>query len=216
MILPFYTLLAVAGIAAAVVITPPIPALDPKSPGAFPYSKDSDKGTYIVQLRSGSSIAKRSNKSLFHKRAASVLDYHVRKEFDSSLFHGVSIQLNQDKTETQVKDILTAIPDVVAVFRNNKVLKPTPYRSKANINITSTFAKSGNPPSGSWTPVDDSATLPQIKGNADIASALQMAGVDKLHALGIKGKGIKIGIIDTGVDWRHPSLGGAFGPGHKM
>lgn len=43
-----------------------------------------------------------------------------------------------------------------------------------------------------------------------------MGGVDKLHALGIKGKGIKIGIIDTGVDYRHPSLGGGFGPGFKI
>jgi len=43
-----------------------------------------------------------------------------------------------------------------------------------------------------------------------------MGGVDKLHNLGIKGKGIKIGIVDTGVDYRHPSLGGGFGPGFKI
>lgn len=43
-----------------------------------------------------------------------------------------------------------------------------------------------------------------------------MSQVDKLHALGIRGKGIKIGIIDTGVDYMHPSLGGGFGPGYKI
>jgi subtilisin family serine protease len=43
-----------------------------------------------------------------------------------------------------------------------------------------------------------------------------MTGVDKVHALGVKGKGIKIGIIDTGVDYRHPALGGGFGKGFKI
>ncbi len=43
-----------------------------------------------------------------------------------------------------------------------------------------------------------------------------MTGVDKAHAAGIKGKGIKIGIIDTGVDYRHPSLGACFGPNCKV
>jgi subtilisin family serine protease len=43
-----------------------------------------------------------------------------------------------------------------------------------------------------------------------------MGGIDKLHALGIKGKGIKIGVVDTGVDYRHPAIGGGFGPGYKI
>lgn len=43
-----------------------------------------------------------------------------------------------------------------------------------------------------------------------------MSNVDKLHASGIKGIGIKIAVIDTGVDYRHPSLGGCFGAGCKI
>ncbi|GJJ15901.1 hypothetical protein Clacol_010179 [Clathrus columnatus] len=50
----------------------------------------------------------------------------------------------------------------------------------------------------------------------DSESTLKMTGVDKVHAMGIFGKGVKIGIIDTGVDYTHPSLGGGFGPGHKI
>lgn len=42
-----------------------------------------------------------------------------------------------------------------------------------------------------------------------------MTGVDKLHAQGLTGKGIKIGIIDTGTDYTNPYLGGGFGPGFK-
>ncbi|EOO02483.1 putative thermostable alkaline protease protein [Phaeoacremonium minimum UCRPA7] len=43
-----------------------------------------------------------------------------------------------------------------------------------------------------------------------------MTGVDRLHSSGIKGKGVKIGILDTGVDYYHPALGGCFGPGCKI
>ncbi|KAK0389939.1 hypothetical protein NLU13_3512 [Sarocladium strictum] len=43
-----------------------------------------------------------------------------------------------------------------------------------------------------------------------------MTGADRLHALGIKGKGVKVGVIDSGVDYSHPSLGGGFGSGFKI
>ncbi|KAH7098106.1 subtilisin-like protein [Auriculariales sp. MPI-PUGE-AT-0066] len=43
-----------------------------------------------------------------------------------------------------------------------------------------------------------------------------MTGVDKLHAEGIAGKGVKVAVIDTGVDYFHDSLGGGFGPGFKI
>ncbi|TEB21711.1 pyrolysin [Coprinellus micaceus] len=43
-----------------------------------------------------------------------------------------------------------------------------------------------------------------------------MTGVDKVHAEGLSGNGIRIGVIDTGIDYRHPALGGGFGPGKKV
>lgn len=42
-----------------------------------------------------------------------------------------------------------------------------------------------------------------------------MTGVNKVHAMGNKGKGVKVGIIDSGVDYTHPALGGGFGPVFK-
>src|SRR5262249_36127687 len=32
----------------------------------------------------------------------------------------------------------------------------------------------------------------------------------------IKGAGEAVAVIDTGIDYRHPALGGGFGPGHKV
>ncbi|EHL00982.1 putative Minor extracellular protease vpr [Glarea lozoyensis 74030] len=43
-----------------------------------------------------------------------------------------------------------------------------------------------------------------------------MTGVDKLHARGIFGKGVTVAVVDTGVDYNHPALGGGFGPGFKV
>ena len=43
-----------------------------------------------------------------------------------------------------------------------------------------------------------------------------MAGVDKLHEEGYSGKGIKVAIIDSGIDYNHPDLGGCFGKGCKV
>ncbi|KAL7927546.1 peptidase S8/S53 domain-containing protein [Trichoderma austrokoningii] len=37
--------------------------------------------------------------------------------------------------------------------------------------------------------------------------------VDKLHAEGYTGQGIRVGVIDSGVDYKHPVLGGCFGEG---
>src|SRR6185436_694385 len=35
-------------------------------------------------------------------------------------------------------------------------------------------------------------------------------------SLGTRGEGIRVGVLDTGIDYRHPALGGAFGAGHKV
>ncbi|KAI0358577.1 subtilisin-like protease [Trametes cingulata] len=59
---------------------------------------------------------------------------------------------------------------------------------------------------------------PQVPPDSESTHIL--TGVDKLHAQGITGHGIKIGIIDTGqytgIDFTNPFLGGGFGPGFKV
>ncbi|KAI8843073.1 peptidase S8/S53 domain-containing protein [Chytridium lagenaria] len=44
-----------------------------------------------------------------------------------------------------------------------------------------------------------------------------LTGVNEARSkLGLTGKGIKVGIIDTGVDYNHAALGGGFGPGKRV
>lgn len=55
------------------------------------------------------------------------------------------------------------------------------------------------------TPASDYA--PQM------GSAVDMTGVNRAHEMGYRGEGLKIGIIDTGVDYDHPDFGGGGTPG---
>ncbi|KFH68076.1 hypothetical protein MVEG_06806 [Podila verticillata NRRL 6337] len=53
--------------------------------------------------------------------------------------------------------------------------------------------------------------------NALVSSAQNMTGVTRVkEELGLTGKGVRVGIIDTGIDYTHPALGGCFGPGCKV
>ncbi|KAJ7747214.1 subtilisin-like protease [Mycena metata] len=69
---------------------------------------------------------------------------------------------------------------------------------------------------GRPVPVSSKKVSPGDAGLPDSESTHITTGVSKLHSQGITGKGVKIGILDTGTDYTHPSLGGGFGPGFKV
>ncbi|KAI1498894.1 subtilase [Biscogniauxia marginata] len=47
-------------------------------------------------------------------------------------------------------------------------------------------------------------------------TAHNATGVNKLHAKGIYGEGVVVGVVDSGTLYTHPALGGGFGPGYKV
>ncbi|KAL0944808.1 serine endopeptidase [Colletotrichum truncatum] len=66
-------------------------------------------------------------------------------------------------------------------------------------------------------------TLSPVEGLQSIEEAAakdysshNTTGVSKLHEKGIFGQGVKIGVVDSGTWYRHPALGGGFGPGFKV
>ncbi len=59
--------------------------------------------------------------------------------------------------------------------------------------------------------------LPEGVSDPDLATALAMTGADALQTdLGFTGSGVKVAIMDTGVDYHHPDLGGCFGAGCRV
>ncbi|MBW0505692.1 hypothetical protein O181_045407 [Austropuccinia psidii MF-1] len=57
--------------------------------------------------------------------------------------------------------------------------------------------------------------LPKKEQHPDFPPHVQ-ANITDLHRLGIFGEGIKVAIVDSGVDCAHPALGGGFGKGYKI
>src|SRR5437016_1189827 len=51
----------------------------------------------------------------------------------------------------------------------------------------------------------------------DLITAITMTGADIAQSeLGLTGAGVKVAIMDTGIDYNHPDLGGCFGPGCRV
>jgi subtilisin family serine protease len=59
----------------------------------------------------------------------------------------------------------------------------------------------------------ESITVQESNGTQSDWSTHIMTQVDKLRAEGLTGKGLRIGLVDSGVDYKHPALGGCFGDG---
>ena len=61
------------------------------------------------------------------------------------------------------------------------------------------------------------ATIQQVEQEpgavADLVTAIKMTGADIAQsALGLIGRGVTVAVMDTGIDYNHPDLGGCFGP----
>jgi subtilisin family serine protease len=61
------------------------------------------------------------------------------------------------------------------------------------------------------------ALWPVVEATTELDTAVSMTGADIAQSsLGYTGDGVRVGVIDTGIDYHHPDLGGCFGPGCRV
>jgi subtilisin family serine protease len=66
-------------------------------------------------------------------------------------------------------------------------------------------------------PQPPASGIPDPNATTDLITAIKMTGVDVAqNELGLTGRGVRVAIIDTGIDFNHPDLGGCFGPGCRV
>ncbi|KAG0057096.1 hypothetical protein BGZ83_001530 [Gryganskiella cystojenkinii] len=143
---------------------------------------------------------------------------HIELSPDAYLFEFKSepggVQASQDMTafKTEVQGMKTVVirQEFNMLFAGISVLVGSPIELKVLMNLEGV---------ASVAPITIVSPPEKVNPtrNALVTSALNMTGVTRAHAeLELTGKGIKVGIIDTGVDFTHPALGGKFGPGYKV
>ncbi|KAM0322540.1 hypothetical protein ACHAQA_009387 [Verticillium albo-atrum] len=122
-------------------------------------------------------------------------DVRVNLNINSSIFKGVSVKIDgpivDDENDEQMARI-AQLPRVRNVWPNRRIPHPKLIPSKATQNDHESLKRRAA--EGGYTP--------HI-----------MTQIDKLHALNITGQGMRIAIVDDGIDYLHPALGGCFGPG---
>ncbi|KAH7127837.1 peptidase S8/S53 domain-containing protein [Dactylonectria estremocensis] len=147
-------------------------------------------GAYIVEFEEGKST------SGFEKEVDGQAT--TRLQLDYKLFKGVSIQFNDLEKADDLAASVAALPAVKNVWPVKVYSIPKP-----------TIEWTGTPG------VEHSVSKKKRAINEtaeDTFSPHVMTQVNKLRADGVTGKGVKVAVIDTGIDYKHPALGGCFGP----
>ncbi|CAF3755063.1 unnamed protein product [Rotaria sp. Silwood1] len=112
----------------------------------------------------------------------------MRQTISTSLFSGASFSVN---FEHSIKAI-ESIPDVISVYPVYSVPGPKPFTN---------YVSSGQKNNNQEAP----------------AIAHDLTGVAQIHdQMKNFGKGVRIAVIDSGIDYFHPALGGCFGSQCKV
>ncbi|KID82619.1 subtilisin-like protease, partial [Metarhizium majus ARSEF 297] len=164
-------------------------------------------GAYLIELAPDAdmSVFVEKVKVEANARIRRQIDYAPRQEQENGKpYKAVSIELEDAGKIRQIfsmASVLDVSPVEMLAIRGVSPPSKGPRRENQEF-----FGKRGN-------------NQPVRRANGEKNStartyvAHSMMQVDKLHQKGLTGKGVKVALIDTGVDYEHPALGGCFGPG---
>ncbi|RFU73816.1 subtilisin-like protease [Trichoderma arundinaceum] len=132
-------------------------------------------------------------------QSARAINYTVRHTFNTTgVFTGISINVSDDRDLDEIKLHLRGIPGIIGIADIVQYEIP-PIKRNSNV------------PQHNFSAIARRGDI-----SYDLGFTLRMGGIDKVHAMGIKGKGVNIGFIDTGIYYKHPALGGGMGNERKI
>lgn len=140
----------------------------------------------------------------------------------SSIFNGDSFKIVKTPevidqaggvTDDVLESVVMSMPAVKAIYPNrlHYLQAPVEFSAFQPASIPRSMERRQETEAGE----DDSQIFFDATGS-ELLFPHVMTGVDKLHAEGLLGKGIKVAIIDSGIDAYHPALGGGYGEGFKV
>ncbi|KAK8148984.1 hypothetical protein G3M48_008572 [Beauveria asiatica] len=137
----------------------------------------------------GAFILECDNSQSLNLLVKTVLDQggEIRHQFNSKVFYGISVELHNT---TMTENGIGQMPGVTKVWP---------------VETTKQTAELPAVPQAGNQRRDTSSTWNHV-----------MTQVDKLHAAGYTGEGIRIAIVDSGVNYTHSALGGCFGKGCRV
>ncbi|KAJ0280160.1 hypothetical protein COL940_006412 [Colletotrichum noveboracense] len=196
-----FKILSLPAAAVGLLLVSTVPAVDPAAPLAdqsSEFSEDSATvipGAFVVEWDTDAADAPGFYQSLG-------LEVEHRLDLNYQLFKGVSFRIvnGSNDASNDIPGLIAARPEVKSIWPVRMVTIPTTKPLYVGKNRTAT--------SGQFVGVNK-----RQAEEPDTYTPHVMTQVDKLRAEGYTGKGIRIGIVDSGVDYTHPALGGCFGEG---
>jgi subtilase family protein len=122
-----------------------------------------------------------------------------QQNFTSELFHGASFEVVNGTDETLAS--LEELPDVARIWPVQFITLPKPTSN----------------PDGDGSE-DEGFAKRQVHPSPFIEKLYPhlLTRVEDVHAQSLNGSGVVVAVVDTGVNYNHPALGGGFGPGFKV
>lgn len=121
-------------------------------------------------------------------------------ELNYALFKGASFKLDDLATEDELAKQIADMPEIKQIWPVREY--PIPSDEVVWTGNSKTAAPEASNSINKRQSSDNTTFSPHV-----------MTQVDLLRADGIRGAGIKVAVIDTGIDYDHPALGGCFGEG---